>query len=304
MLAPQLALCLLLAADGGTAAPLAPEVVRQGDTLAKVAKRTLGDEKAAAELVALNAGPDGGVALVPGAALRLPGPDRTLAQSACAAAQNAVRQTEAGAETRAQATTRLKEAQALFNQARYPEAAKAADEAWQLVSTKAKEPTRFAVAVDPAGGTKVTSRSGKAVRVEAEGTAQRVYAGQEVKVEKGKAPAAPEPAHDAPLLAAPEEGAKLKQTDSGRNVPIALSWSEVPGSKGYEVEVTPPAPGKPTRWRAASPRTVLPALPAGSYQWTVRAAFGKGDLGDAAPLRAFLLLDEPLRLDVGTTSWK
>ncbi|MHB8877840.1 MAG: LysM peptidoglycan-binding domain-containing protein, partial [Myxococcaceae bacterium] len=299
--ATLLLLCLA-AADGG---PAAQVVVQQGESLEKVAKRALGDEKASAELRALNGlSPDAGSSLPPGTALKLPGPDRALALSALVAARNAVSQADSTAASREQGAARLAEAEAHFQAARYAQAAQAADGAWQLVSARAHEPTRFAVAVDPEGRTKVTSQSGKAVRVEGEGVAQQLYAGQEVKVEKGKPPPLPEPSREAPEPVAPLHEASLKQTEGGKPAPISLEWSPVAGAKGYVVEIAAAKSGKTLRLKAATAKTVLPSLPAGRYRWTVKTAYPKSAFSGASKARTFELLDEPLRLEVGKTTWK
>ncbi|MFZ5472057.1 MAG: LysM peptidoglycan-binding domain-containing protein, partial [Myxococcota bacterium] len=73
------------------ATPLPSEVrVKQGETLADVAKRTLGSAAAASELKALNGLSE--MAPAPGTLLKLPGTERTLALSALVAAKNAIEQ--------------------------------------------------------------------------------------------------------------------------------------------------------------------------------------------------------------------
>jgi hypothetical protein len=301
--APALALWLLAFADAGRPAPEA--VVLEGETLEAVAKRTLGDERAAGELRALNAlAPDAGAALTPGTALKLPGPERALALSALAAGRNAVAQADSNQKSRELAAARLAEAEGLFQAGRYAEAAQAADGAWQLVSARAGEPTRFEVAVDPEGATHVTSHSGKPVRVEGDGVVQQVYAGQEVKVIKGNPPPVPEAVRVAPELVGPVDEARLKQTARGKPVAIDLVWKPVPGAKGYEVQVAQAAATRTLKLKAVKPRATLPSLPAGKYRWTVHALYETGAAGPAPTAWQLELLDEPLLLEVGKTKWK
>lgn len=303
MIAPALALWLLSSADAG--APSPQGVVLEGETLEAVAKRTLGDEKAASELRALNGlSPDAGGALAAGTALKLPGPDRALAVSALAAGRNAVAQADSTQKSRDLAAARLAEAEALFQAAHYAEAAQAADGAWQLVSARAGEPTRFEVAVDPEGATHVTSNSGKPVRVEGEGVVQQLYAGQEVKVNKGAPPPVPEAVRVAPELVGPVDEARLKQTERGKPVAIALVWKAVPGARGYEVQIAQAAATRTLKLKAAKPRATLPSLPAGKYRWTVHAVYAGGAPGPSPTARQLELLDEPLLLEVGKTKWK
>ena len=67
-----------LLGDVATVGPLPPQpepaayVVRQGDTLASIAKKQLGDEKKSAEIVKANPGLDPNKALVTGQKLKLP----------------------------------------------------------------------------------------------------------------------------------------------------------------------------------------------------------------------------------------
>ena len=62
-------------------------VVRDGESLAQVAQRALGDRGSASELKALNGLKDDAVA--PGTKLKLPGPDRGRAQHSLTTARNA-----------------------------------------------------------------------------------------------------------------------------------------------------------------------------------------------------------------------
>ncbi len=111
---------------------LAPSeaVVRDGESLAQVAQRTLGDRGGASELKALNGLKEDAVA--PGTKLKLPGPDRARAQSVLETARNAVNHADAKVARREEAVAKLKEAEAHFQNARYEDAAQTADGAWKL----------------------------------------------------------------------------------------------------------------------------------------------------------------------------
>lgn len=218
--------------------------------------------------------------------------DRALAVSALAAARNAVDQADSTAERREEAILRLKEAEAHFRSARYAEAAKAADGAWQLVSASAREPTRFAIRVEENGKTEVTARSGQPVRVEAQGAAQRVYAGQLVKVAKGERPSAPELVLAAPSPVGPADQARLKE--------VVLSWKAVSGAKAYQVDLTGP---KPQSLKVERARVRLASLPPGRYEWTVRAVSG-GGASEPSARRSFEVVERELKLEVGKTKWK
>ncbi len=304
-----LAIAVFFAAQDGAA----ETVVQPGESLADVARRTLGDARAAEELKALNpSAPDRPQA---GATLKLPGPDRQLALSALTAARQAVRKAESTADRREEAARRLDEAERLFKSARYVEAAKAADGAWQLVSASAREPTRFEVKVEDDGRTTVSARSGQPVRVEAEGATQPVYAGQTVKVEKGKPPSPPEAkapppteppqpiqpppkspsSLSAPALLSPAEDGKVKPEGKA----VTLSWKAVPGASGYEVELS----GAKQVTLAVARSTADVELPAGRYVWTVRAV-ARGQKSEPSKRRAFEVVEGEVKLDVGKATWK
>lgn len=285
-----LAFALLL---GGAAS--GEVVVLEGETLAEVATRALGDADSAAELRALNSLQ--GDQLTAGTTLKLPGPDRALAVSALAAARHAVDQADSTAANRQEASLRLKEAETLFKSARYQEAAKAADAAWQLVSASAREPTRFAVKVEENGSTEVKSRSGQPVRVESAGVAAPVYAGQSVKVEKGQPPSPPELPLTAPTPLAPDDGKKVSAAQATQ---LVLSWSAVRGASAYQLRLGGP---KPLLLEVKRTRAKLPPLPPGTYQWSVRALSQKSR-SEPSRDRSLEVLEEPLKLEVGKTEWK
>jgi hypothetical protein len=126
-------------------------------------------------------------------------------------------------------------------------------------------------------------------------------------VEKGQAPtraalplAAPQllqPSHAKRLtFAAPEKQAAPKLG------PVTLAWSEVPGARGYEVEVVPPA-GSALRLAVDGTRTRLPPLAPGLYRWNVRA-LGPSIPGEASASREFELAVSGLKLEVKGSSWK
>ncbi|MGQ0508046.1 MAG: peptidoglycan-binding protein LysM [Myxococcaceae bacterium] len=261
-------------------------------TLSQVAARSLGDSKAAPELRALNHLTSDTVA--PGTTLKLPGPDRALANSALAAARNAV--AAGGKNQNADASKHLREAEKLFREARYRESAQAADSTWRLLSESATQPTRFAVEVAEDGKTKVASRTGQPVRVEAQGVTQPVYAGQSVRVEKGKPPSAPESAPLPPLLVSPHDNFHLYLRGASTALgPVILTWHAVNGAQSYEVEVT--GSGAPLALKSARPEARLPPLAAGRYSWTVRAI--KGEVRSApSATRSFELSPDAMKLDV------
>jgi hypothetical protein len=81
-------------------------------------------------------------------------------------------------------------------------------------------------------------------------------------------------AHSAPLTLAPREGAMV---DLSQGQPLALSWSELPDTRGYRVEVAPEGDfGKPTATLdSARPSLRLPfAYPEGRYCFRVRGGAG------------------------------
>lgn len=286
---------LLLAAS-------APEVtVMPGETLVQIAKRELGDGKGGAqELRALNGLQSDKVA--PGTVLKLPGPDRGLAQSALKAARSAVNKAVGGPQ-KDRANERVKEAEQLFRSARYPEASKAADEAWALVSKGPLEPTRFEVDVAESGTTKVVAKSGKPVRVEAQGVVHPVYPGQEVAVESGKPPELVEAAPAAPTGLSPKSGSKLpfKPDDTGLSPELKLYWGPVNEAKEYEIELSGP---RNMSVKATKSEFTLPPLPAGRYRWSIRAVGAAGTKSEPSELSSFELVADPLKLEVKGAEWQ
>ncbi len=278
--------------------------VRAGETLVGIARRELGDPKAANELRALNQLPPGRVP--PGTKLRLPGEERDRAVSALGAARNAVLQTDAGTVSEA-ARGRLAEAEQLFGQAEYARAAAAADEAWKLVSDRETFGTTFTVEVNDAGTTRVTSRAGTPVRVEAQGVQRAITAGHAVTVARGEPPARPEAPPSTPKPASPRDNVRLQLKPDGRGElgPIRLAWSRSAHAERYVVEIQSEGVDRPTvKLETAQTSLTAPRLPPGRYQWTVRAV-GAGALNSepSAP-RRFELAVDPLKLEVREPTWK
>jgi len=291
-------------------------VVEKAEPLDKVAARALGDPKAASELKALNGLKSDTVPA--GTTLKLPERrDRALALSALVAARNAVEQADRKVARREEAAARLKEAEASFQTAHYADAAQAADSAWQLVSGGASQRQAFSVDVSDGGDTTVIVHSGRPVGVESEGVTRPVSPGQTLRVEKGQPPPQPTPsvpapsvpAPSAPVLASPRPTApahKKRLTlppSNGLLGPVTLTWSAVEGATGYEVEVLPANKGEPVRMNVNTAQAKLPALPPGSYRWTVRAV-GKDAKSEASTARHFELVDGSLKLEVKGSQWK
>jgi LysM domain len=285
------------------AAPAEREtVVKERESLAQVAERTLGDPKGASELKALNGITSDTVPA--GTTLKLPPlEERSRVKSALEAARNAVAQADRNAARREEASAKLKEAEAQFQSADYVAAAKTIDSAWALLSPGAGQPSTFSVNVEESGDTTVTVKTGPPVRVRAEDKTQPVGAGQVVRVPKGKPPPAPEA-----ILTAPQP---LKPADKhlftlpavkGKLGPVTLTWSAVAGAKSYEVEVLPPQ-GEPERRTLTATQWQLPLLPAGRYRWTVRA-LGESHKSNASAERLFELAEDKVKIEVGKTDWK
>ena len=300
-MSPFIALILVLTVSG--ASPREVEL-RAGETLVDVARRELGDAKAAVELRALNQLPPGTVRA--GTRLRLPGEERDRAVSALGAARNAVLQTDAGTVAEA-ARRRLSEAEQLFALAEYARAAAAADEAWKLVSERETVGTAFTVEVNDAGTTRVTSHSGTPVRVEAQGVQRAITAGQAVTVARGERPPKPEAPPAVPVLSSPRDDARLelKPDRRGELGPVQLAWTRSAHATRYIVEIQSEGADRRTlKLETAQASIAVPRLPPGRYRWTVRAA-GAGALNSepSAP-RRFELAVNPLKLEVREPTWK
>ncbi|HVG59360.1 MAG TPA: LysM peptidoglycan-binding domain-containing protein [Hyalangium sp.] len=278
-------------------------VVKERESLAQVAERTLGDPKGASELKALNRLTSDAVPA--GTTLKLPSlEDRSRVKSALEAARNAVAQADRNAARREEASAKLREAEAQFQSAEYMAAAKTIDSAWALLSPGAGQPSTFSVNVEESGDTTVTVQTGPPVRVRAEDKTQPVNSGQVVRVEKGKPPPAPEAVLSAPQPRMPADKAPLKFAPvKGLLGPVTLTWSAVPGAKGYEVEVLPPQ-GEPLRSSTlTATKWLLPSLPAGRYRWTVRAV-GESHKSNASAERFFELTEDKVRIEVGKPDWQ
>ena len=293
-----LVLCVLL---GATAEET---VVRPGESLAQVAARTLGSDRAGPEQLAFNhleGTPAAGTRLL------LPGPERARAVSAIASARSAIANAPSGTN-RTEAEARLGAAEASLGQARYADAAAQADGAWKLLADARQESSRFAVAVEPDGRTRVAVQQGVPVRVEAQGRTRAVRAGETLTVARGEPPGTPlsesarAVASEPPQLLTPEAGLKLAldPVPGGGLGPVRFAWKPVPEATGYAFELA----GTRTRsLRTAQPTVTLPALPAGSYKWTVRAMLPDGTLGQPSS-RALQLVPSRIKLEVQEAPWQ
>lgn len=289
-------------------APVPPTeaVLARGETLEHVASRTVGDVRAASELRAINALPEGEPAA--GTRLTLPGPERARARSALDAAHAAVRQRDEPSRKEAEAT--LAEAEALFSRARYAEAAKRADAAWATGKSASATPQRFAVAVEgEAGTTRVTNHQGPPVRVEGQGVIRAVPEGHTVVIERGRAPPLAGPLKPpkvvlgipAPLSPASREVLRLRPLGRGLE-PVTVRWSKVAEADGYVVRVQDRR-GREHVVRTTRVNAQLPSLGPGTYGWSVRAVKGDQE-GDASVTVRFTVEEEPLTLEVKGSGWK
>jgi hypothetical protein len=276
-------------------------VVREGESLAQVAQRTLGDTSGASELKALNGLKE--EAVPPGTKLKLPGPDRERAQRSLAAARNAVDQADSRAQQREEAAAKLKEAEGFFQGARYDEAAQAADQAWKLLAASAPQPTVFQVEVAEDGATTVRTVKGSGVRVQDEhGNTRELKENESVRVEKGAPLPPPPPVLSVPQPTKPTDAQRLSlRPTRGGLGPVTLAWSAVQGAQGYEVELVPTA-GERRVVTVSAPQLKLP-LPAGKYRWSVRALSGAAR-SEPSPELQFEVAEGALRLDVKSPKWK
>lgn len=303
-MSPALATALALWVAAATAPPTAETVVRPGESLAQLAARTLGSEGAGPELLAFNH-LDGTPAA--GTRVLLPGPERARAVAAIGSARSAVVQAPPGS-ARTEAEARLSQAESLLAQARYGEAASQADGAWKLLSEAREERSRFAVAVEPDGRTRVAVHEGAPVRVEAQGRTRAVRAGETVTVLRGEPPGAPVlvavsgPAGvEPPVLLSPDPGLKLGlEPAPGGLGPVRFAWKAVPDASGYVLELAGP---RSHTFRTSQPGVTVPGLPAGKYRWTVRAVQADGTLGPPST-RAVQLVPGRIKLEVKEAPWQ
>lgn len=295
----------LLALAVLSASPAREALVQPKETLADVARRTLGSADAASELKALNHLSSDAVPA--GTQLLLPGPERDLAVSAIASAKSAVHQAKPGA-ARTEASGRLADAEKLLSGAHYAEAAAQADGAWKLVSQRPEDPSHFAIQVAEDGTTRVHVDSGTPVRVEAEGLTRAVSPGETVLVRRGEGPGIPtgtlQPGLEAlepPALLSPGPNLRLPLDPKGKGVgPLRLSWRAVAGAHGYLLELKGPSPQTVrTPNTEAGFQTVLP----GTYHWSVRALGPEGALGPASE-RSLEIAPGNIKLEVQPPDWK
>lgn len=283
-------------------------VVNEGESLAQVAQRTLGASSGASELKALNGLKDDAVA--PGTKLKLPGPDRARAQSALDTGRTSVNQADASAAGREEAVAKLKEAEALFQKARYAEAAQAADEVWKLLATRpraSQKPSSFTVSVGPEGTTQVETRSGPPVRVESEGITRSVQPGERVSVEKGQPPPPPRPALASPQPSQPPDKKRVNvKPAKGGLGPITLSWKAVEGAEKYEVELVPAKGDRQVLTASGNQLKVTLPMP-GAWRWSVRA-LTRDSRSEPSPELGFEVAEEAptksINIQVHPTKWK
>ncbi len=233
--------------------------------------------------------------------------DQERAQLALNAVRTALSQVEAEPEVQ-KARAHLADAERLYAKGRFAEAAARADEAWKLLAAAGASGTRFSVEVDDAGATKVTSRAGQPVRVEARGVERQVEPGEVVAIRKGDPPPEPQRPPSPPALSLPADGAllKLRPDKDGKLGPVKLTWKRISGARGYTVELAPEgdATAEPVVLQAPTNELKLPPLPAGRYRWTVKARGDASLLSAASEARAFQLEADTLKLDVRGTGWK
>jgi len=176
--------------------------------------------------------------------------------------------------------------------------AAAADETWKLLSGATQQSTRFAIQVGD-GETKVTSKSGQAVRVEKDGVARPVHPGQTITVARAIALAAPSP------ISPPDLARMVVKTSEKGVGSVALTWQAVSGAARYALEIVSldQPPGKPVVLNVERPEARV-ALPAGKYAWTVRALPAEGEKSDPSTRRSFEPSVELLKLEVTLPHWK
>ncbi len=291
---------LALFGAGVLTASAAVVVVQPGETLEELAQRALGDAKAAAELKAFNGLTDD--SLPAGATLKLPGPERARAQTALIAARNAIGQSDPDANGRAEAAASLARAEQLFQAAKYDQSAAAADATWRLLSGSNPQSTRFAVQVVD-GQTKVTSRSGRPIRVEREGLSRAIHPGQMLTITDQAFPGA---APAAPALISPADLARVatRPTEKGM-ASVTLTWQSVTGAARYSVEIIPvEGPSGKAIALSVDKSEARVSLPTGKYAWSVRAVAAEGGQSKPSSRRSFELSIEPLKLEVKETHWK
>jgi hypothetical protein len=164
------------------------------------------------------------------------------------------------------------------------------------------------VEVSDGGTTKVTSRAGTPVRVEAQGVQREVNAGQTLSVARGEAPPVPRAAPPSvPVLSFPEENAKLrlKPDPKGNLGPVRLAWKKSNKAHSYRVEVVSDLSDvAPIALESATPFLSLPPLPPGHYRWRVLAQGGEALNSEPSAVRRFELVVEPLKLEVRQPIWK
>ena len=245
--------------------------------------------------------------------------ERERAESAIGSARNALMQLDGGTPAN-DARAKLDEAQKLFDSEKYADAAAAADAAWQLVSKSAPATSAFTVEVKPDGHTKVTTKRGTPVRVEAQGVQKAVDPGTTVDIVRGDAPSTPvpdttstpvppvnAPPMPVPVAVAPKDKAKLvlKPNDKGEVGPVKFAWKKSPGAVAYQIELLPDAPGASSIvLTSAKPEVTVKALPPGKYAWKVKARAQDDRVSDPSEARLFEVSASRIKLEVRGTDWK
>jgi hypothetical protein len=275
-------------------------VVREGETLSQVAQRTLGDARGASELKALNALTSETVPA--GTTLRLPGPDRDRAQRTLDAARSTVGRADASAPGHPEALDKLKEAETLFQSARYEEASQAADQAWKLLANSPTQPTVLQVDVQEDGTTAVKVVSGKARLQATDGSTRDLNAGDSLRVQKDAPLPPPTLVLAVPQLLQPSDSQKMKlKPTRGGLGPVKLTWHAVQGAERYALELVPDK-GERRVVLVDATEVKLPLAP-GAWRWNVRAVAGESRSEPSAE-RRFQVAEQGLELDVKSSNWK
>jgi hypothetical protein len=238
----------------------------------------------------------------PTPAAQRPGPDRDRAQRTLDAARSSVARADASAPGHAEALEKLKEADALFQSARYEEASQAADQAWRLLAATPTQPTVLQVDVQENGTTSVKVVSGKARLQATDGSTRDLSAGESLEVQKDAPLPPPTPvlAVPQPLQPADSQKMKLKATRGGLG-PVTLAWHAVQGAERYALELVPDK-GERRVMMVEATQVKLP-LAAGAWRWNVRAVAGELRSEPSAE-RRFQVAEQRLELDVKSSKWK
>jgi hypothetical protein len=298
---------LLAVAQGGAgrAAEAGPEtteaeslVLAAEQTLEDLATQLFADPRAADELRALNDLAPGAQPPV-GQRLRLPGRARRPAVTALGVARQALQEARLQgaaefAEARFQeAEARLEAAEAACGRADYTACQAGADEGFALARLARQDSlarrasaNRFAVSVDPEGGTRVEVLSGDGVEVTAQAQSARLRPGQGLVVKPGSAPPRPESLPEPPAAILPNLDSRLITPS------ILFTWQASPTAQRYVLLIARDAAGlRPVRQLTVRDTAFLfqSNLPDGEYYWFLRSVNARGAVGRASPARRFSL---------------